>query len=115
MRLGIAMIGLVYGAHRGGAIEILAPEVISRIIEQGRSVGLSEQECSYWYNWIALGANKAMPHMSTYRELIHDGPFRTFEQDYRRRVPPHDDEVISLLMIRAGLEWLERLKEQGKL
>lgn len=99
----------------GGAIEILAPEVISRIIEQGRSVGLSEQECSYWYNWIALGANKAMPHMSTYRELIHDGTFRTFEQDYRRRVPPHDGEVVSLLMVRAGLEWLERLKEQGKL
>lgn len=98
-----------------GAIGILAPEVIVRIIEQGRSVGLSEQECSYWYNWIALGTNKAMPHMSTYREPIHDGPFRTFEQDYWMRIPPHDGEVISLLMVRAGLEWLEHLKSQGKL
>ena len=113
------------------AIEILAPEVISRIIEQGRSVGLSEQECSYWYNWIARGANKAMPSISTADgnsfcfspihaagiggPAAHLGIRRTFEHDYQSRVPPRDGEVISLLMVRAGLEWLEHLKSQGKL
>lgn len=114
-----------------GAIETLASEVISRIIEQGWSVGLSEQECSYWYNWIARGANKAMPAISTadgnsfcfspIRAAGIDGPAshlnirRPFEHDYQSRVPPHDGEVISLLMVRAGLEWLEHLKSQGKL
>lgn len=108
----------------GGAIKEFASELVARVIEAGRSVGLSEQECSYWYNWIAFGADKAMPDMSTYWVPIHeieplkgigDGVHQTFEQDYMCRIPPHDGEVISLLMVRAGLEWLEHLKSQGKL
>lgn len=109
-----------------GAIKEFTPELVARVIEASVVVGLSEQECSYWYNWIARGANKAMPCMSTYHTPIHTsvyitpktgagGSYTTFEQDYRIRIPPHDGEVIGLLMVRAGLEWLEHLKSQGKL
>ena len=87
---------------------------------------LSEEEISWWYDWIALGANKASP--TTYKEcslapqcmgtgIWSKGVcfYISFEERYRAHIPPHDGEVISLLMIRAGLEWLEHLKSQGKL
>lgn len=89
--------------------------------------GLSEEEISWWYDWIAFGANKATPTTYTEDSLVPhfagcgigsevgERFYISFEEKYRAKIPPHDGEVISLLMIRAGLERLERLKEQGKL
>lgn len=80
----------------------------------------------FWYNWIAWGANKAMPHLSVMvqpiRERCYTAPnigwgnsYLSWDEDYRMRIPPHDGEVVGLLMVRAGLEWLEHLKGKGKL
>lgn len=88
--------------------------------------GLSGEDISWWYDWIALGANKAHPTTYIGNGLVphrmgtgiwsHGVRFYiSFEEKYRAKIPPHDSEVISLLMVRAGLEWLEHLKSQGKL
>ena len=41
------MIVLTFGVRCGGQIKEFAPEAVTRVIEAERSVGLSEQECSF--------------------------------------------------------------------
>ena len=114
----------------GGAPDLL-PETKAKLIEACLSVGLTEEEGRDFYNYVASSTIKARPAESTADgdsfafSPIHglkspvksyaDASYFSFEFDYKQRCPPHDSEVISLLMVRAGLEWLEHLKSQGKL
>ncbi|HIX56822.1 MAG TPA: hypothetical protein H9850_05050 [Candidatus Anaerobiospirillum pullistercoris] len=125
------MIGLisgvqcVWGGAGGFEDHVLSPEDISKIRAAGQKAGLSEEDTRDLYNEIAFSTYDARPHPSTAWRPIrgslvdnktgYGGSGLTFEEDYRHRVPPHDSEVISLLMVRAGLEQLERLKSQGTL
>ena len=102
----------------------LSSEDISKARAVCQKMGLSEEDGRELYNRIASSTYIASPCPSTawrpvwgrLEDRAGSGRFPLSpEQDIRQRVPPHDGEVISLLMVRAGLEWLEHLKSQGKL
>ena len=115
----------MWGGAGGFDDHVLSPEDISKIRAAGQKAGLSEGDTRELYNKIAFSTYVARPHPSTAwrpiksrfadNKMGYGGSSLTFEEDYRHRVPPHDGEVISLLMVRAGLEGLEHLKSQGKL